>query len=83
MRGRRVESPGIRYNGDGGDTNHDNHSGRDLALGSTWGPADLALQSWLGILPQQRFGSRRCGPRDSVAPRALIIGVALTLLGRL
>src|ERR1700730_7805467 len=48
MRGRRVESPGIRYNGDGGDTNHDNHSGCDLALGSTWGPADLALQSWLG-----------------------------------
>ena len=67
----------------GGDTNHDNHSGCDLALSSAWGAADLALQSWLGILSQQWFGSRCSGPRDPVAPRALIRVVALTLLGRL
>ena len=83
MRGRRVESPSIRCNGNGGDTNHDNHSGCDLALSSAWGAANVALQSWLGLLSQQRLRSHRCGPRDSVAPRALMRAVALTLLARL
>jgi hypothetical protein len=72
MRGRRVESPKAAPRRQLGRHQHDNDSGCNPASGSARGVADLALQPWLGILSQQRFGSRRVGPRTSPAPRTHI-----------
>jgi hypothetical protein len=72
MRARRLKALRLRRNGNWGDTNHDYHSGCNPAVGSTRGVADLAVQPWLGILSQQRFGSRCIGPRNPLASRAHI-----------
>jgi hypothetical protein len=73
MRVRRVESPKTApQQRQWGRHQHDNHSGCDPASGGSRGVAHLALQPGLGILSQQRFGSRRVGPRNSPAPRAHI-----------
>jgi len=70
MRGRRSKAQRQHRSGEWGDNNHDHHSGCNPALSGARGVADLALQPWLGILSQQRFGSGCAGPRNSFAPRA-------------
>jgi hypothetical protein len=85
MRGRRLKAhdllgePSVPSHR--GRHNYANHTCRDPALGCTRSVASVAVQPWLGLLPQQRFGSHRARSRHSVTDGAYIDPVNLSKMG--